>query len=164
MSFIKKDINLGLLIIVLILAMSFASLGIYYNQNYTTLSKEYTSRLDSLTQVTDELFFYKNRLNRTATDLQVKKEDETELEKRYTSMKAENEQLTAAKAALEADLSSTKKGLLDTTNQLRAAQVEVLSQKSQIADLQTDRELWKAKSNSYKNKYEAVCAGDTGVC
>ena len=83
MSFLKKDVNVGLLIIVVMVAVCFVFLGLYYNHNYTTLSHEYSKKLNNLEEVADQLLFYKTRLNKTAEDLQDKSQDETALSKKY---------------------------------------------------------------------------------
>jgi hypothetical protein len=69
MGFIKKDVNFGLLAIVVILAVIITSLGVYYNYNYSSLSEEYHTQLSNLRKVTDDLLFHKSRLNQTTAEL-----------------------------------------------------------------------------------------------
>jgi chromosome segregation ATPase len=157
MSFMKKDVNLGLLFIVILLAVCFAALGIYYNQNYIHLSTEYSGRLDALQETTDQLLFYKSRPNQTTSDLELKEQDESVLNERFTELRSEKETLETQKANLQTQLSTTKSELLEKTNQLLNAQSTIASQKTDIEQLTVQRDSWERKYESADNKLDAIC-------
>jgi uncharacterized protein (DUF3084 family) len=164
MSYIKKNVNFGLLFIIIILAVAIASIGIYYNQNYTSLSKNYNQQLDNLQKVTQDLLFHKTILNQTTQDLATKEQDETELNKRYTQLRADKEKVDTDNANLREELGKATEDLMAKTNQLISAQSEIAAQKTQVATLTKQVTQNEASIKSLKNRLDEACAGDTSRC
>ena len=164
MSFIKKDVNFGLLFIVILLAVAIASIGIYYNQKYGSLSENYHTQLDNLEQVTEDLLFHKSRLNQTASDLKVKEQDESDLNRRYTEMRDEKEKVDKRNTELDAGLREKSDQLVTATNDLLAAKSEIADQKTEIADLDRKIEVYKAKIHNLEDNFDTVCGGDISIC
>lgn len=164
MSFIKKDVNFGLLFLIIILAVSVAFLGIYYNRNYNELSESHTEQLNALKKVTDELLFHKSRLNRTAADLKIKEQDESELSRKYSELRDEKETLDNENQLLKTDLSAKTTEIIVKTNQLLQANSEIAQKKNEIAVLDKDLSVCKLAKKSLKNKLDVTCGGDTTYC
>jgi hypothetical protein len=170
MNFIQKNVNFGLLIIIIILAITMATIGLYYNYNYTSLSKDYKVKLDTLQQVQQDLFFHKSILNKTTSDLQTKEEDESALGTRYSKLSEEKLKVDKDNEQLRTELLSKNSELVQKTN-------ELLSSKSQVAaltlsndDLSERITVSEAKARSLTNHLNSVCTAcgsdcdSTGYC
>lgn len=164
MSFMNKNINFGILMAVVVLAISITVLGIYYTANYSALSKRYTSQLTSLQKVTEDLLEHKTRLNQTVKDLEITQQDETALSQKYNQIKDENAQLITQKQNLQSELQQRSQELAAKTNELTVAKSQLAQQTAQINTLRTDVEYYKGRYNEAKEDLEDVCAGDTGAC
>ncbi|MBR9699434.1 hypothetical protein GOV09_03195 [Candidatus Woesearchaeota archaeon] len=164
MSFMKKNLNLGLLFIIMLLAVSLTAIGVYYNLNYNSLSAEYTTQLTNLQDVTDELFLQKSRLNQTAADLRVKEQDETELSSKFSDIRGENIKLTGENANLKTELTSRTNELVTKTNQLLVAQSELITVKSELENQESLITAYRSTVNRLKNDIEEICGGDMSEC
>jgi chromosome segregation ATPase len=163
MSFLKKDVNFGLLFIIILLATSVAAIGIYYNQNYSTLSSRYNTQVSSLQKVTQDLLFHKSVLNQTTSDLATKEQDESELNKRYNKLREDKEKVDSENSRLNTDLSNVNTQLLTKTNQLISAQSEIVAQKTQLAELSRQKTTLESKVRSLENRIDA-CKADPTAC
>ncbi len=164
MSFMHKDINFKLMLMVIILAISIAAIGIYYNQNYSALSEDYTSRLTKLEKVTSDLFLYKTQLNKTSADLRLKEEDESTLNQKYAELRTENEALQGDNSRLNSELVVVRSELLDKTNELVESQSELVNKKAEIAQLTAEKNALQIKVKNLKNDLEDACNADFSVC
>ncbi len=157
MSYIKKDVNFGLLFIIVLLAVIITYLGVYYNQNYTTLSADYDDKVTNLKTVTEQLLFHKSKLNETAIDLKIKEEDESELNKRYNEIRDENE-------GLNTDLKDKTSKLLETTSELDVSKKELEIKEKTLQSTTVELRQCEAKKRSLSSKLDSVCGGDLIYC
>ena len=157
MSFLHRNVNFGLLMALIVLALSITVLGIYYTANYGSLSSEYTRQLTSLQKVTDDLLLHKSRLNQTVKDLETKQQDETALTQKYNQLKDDNAQLTSDKQMLQEELQSKGEELAQKNAELVGAKAQVVEQMAEISDLKSDVAY-------YKDKYQDVCDANPGAC
>ncbi|MCK5282987.1 MAG: hypothetical protein KAK00_06265 [Nanoarchaeota archaeon] len=164
MGFIQKNVNFGLLFLIIVLAVSIASIGVYYNQNYAYLSDEYHNKINALQRVQNDLLFHKTRLNQTATDLKIKEQDESELNRRYTKIRDAKEKLDIDYDNLKLDLNKKNVDLLAKTNDLISARSEIASQKISIVELNDDISQYETRISSYKSKLSDVCSACGAVC
>ena len=150
MTFMKKDVNLGLLVLIIASILLFSGFTVYYQTAFKDVSLEYQTKLEELGKVTQELTTRKQQLNKTYS-LKVKAEqDRKTLDQIYKDVSGENENLKADNADLSAEVSSTKSELGEKTAQLETTQ-DILSQ------TQAELESTKAARDSYKTKWNAVC-------
>ncbi len=164
MSFIKKDVNFGLLFLLVILAVAITLIGIYYNQNYATLKSDFDKKADNFQKVTDELMYHKTILNKTAQDLQTKEQDENELNSKYIQLRDAKEKLDAENAQLKAELTSKSLDLAQKTTELFNANKQITVMQSDISSLNKQVTLLQNKVSSLNNHIEKVCNGDNSYC
>ncbi len=140
MSFMKKNVNFGLMILIVATVLLFIGFTIYYQNTYSGLSGEYQQKIDELDKLTSSLQAEKTKLSETSYELKIKEESEQDLSGKYEGIKSEKEKLEVDKTNLQQDLASTKSNLavkeveLTTTkNDLEIANEEVSSLKSKIS-------------------------------
>lgn len=159
MAFMKKDVNLGLLILIIASILLFAGFSVYYQTTFKDISLDYKTKLDNLSKVTQELGIQKQKLNETYS-LRVKAEQDIKtLDKNYREINEENENLNSDNTNLRSEVASTKSELaeksvrLETTSSLLAqTQASLAAANSEITSLKAQRDAYKA----YKDKYECV--------
>ena len=166
MAFMKKDVNLGLLLLIVATLLLFSGFTVYYQTNFRNVVDEYHTKLDELKTITTELGAEKTKLNETY-QLRVKAEkDIKSLDTQYRLLSDERDQLENDRNKLQSELSSTKTSLAETKTtlsqtqntltqtqtSLNAANAQVLTLGDRIGDLKDERD-------SYKAQYEA-CTGE----
>jgi len=159
MAFMKKDVNLGLLLLIVAAILTFSGFTVYYQTSFKNLSKTYTNQLQELGKVTKDLEAKRGQLNETSVQLQLKQQKEEDLSKKFVDTKSERDQLEDDKNKLTAELVNTK-------SQLAAASAELTSTKNTLSQTLADlakktADLANALSDvtrfkSYKDKYECV--------
>src|SRR3989344_5691679 len=108
MAFMKRDVNIGLLVLIIAAAIIFSSFSVYYQSTFKNVSLEYKNKLEQLGQTTTELSKQKQELNQTYS-LRVKAEqDKNTLDAKYTEVRDENEQLSGDNTNLRLEVASTK--------------------------------------------------------
>ena len=162
MAFMKKDVNLGLLLLIVATLLLFSGFTVYYQTNFRNVVDEYHTKLDELKTVTTELGAEKTKLNETY-QLRVKAEkDIKSLDTQYRLLSDERDDLENQRNSLQSELSSTKTSLAETKTKLsqtettltqtqtslNAANVQISVLGSRIGDLKDERD-------SYKAQYEA---------
>lgn len=127
MAFMKKDVNLGLLLLIIATLLLFSGFTVYYQTNFKNVVTEYHDKLEQLEEVTTELGTEKTKLNETY-QLRVKAEKDVEaLDVQYRLLGDERDQLESDKNKLQVELSSTKTELAETETKLSQTQT-ILSQ------------------------------------
>ena len=101
MGYMKKNINFGLLALLLGMIMVFIGFTLYYQQTFNTLASNYTTKLSQLEKVTQELSKHKSILTVTKTEL-----NQTEID--VAALSVDYEELVEAKAVVEGELATTK--------------------------------------------------------
>ena len=145
MAFMKKDVNLGLLVLIIVSIVVFSAFSVYYQTTFRDVSLEYQNKLEQLGAVTTELATQKQELNKTYS-LRVKAEqDRQALDQQYKDVSDENANLRSevisTKSELaekKAELDATKNLLSQTQASLAAATSEVSSLKSRVSNLKDD--------------------------
>ncbi|MDO8480592.1 MAG: hypothetical protein Q7S65_02115 [Nanoarchaeota archaeon] len=164
MSFMHRNVNFGILMTVVVLALAITVLGIYYTANYSSLSNEYTRQLTSLQKVTQDLLEHKSKLNQTVKDLETTQQDETVLSQKYNQIKDENTRLSSEKQTLQTELQTRTQELATKTNELTISKAIVAEQTAQVNSLKTDVAYYKNKYNDAQDELDAVCAANPGAC
>jgi chromosome segregation ATPase len=145
MAFMKKDVNLGLLVLIIASIILFSGFTVYYQTTFKDVSLEYQTKMEQLSKVTQELATQKEALNETYS-LRIKAEQDKEtLDARYKDVSDENENLrselistSSELAEKKAELDATESLLSQTQATLAAANSEIDSLKSQRSDLKDD--------------------------
>ena len=170
MAAMRRDVNLGLLLLIVAALLMFSGFTVYYQTTFKNLSTTYQNQLKDLEKVTKDLEAKRGALNETSVQLQLKKQKEEDLSLKFTDVRSERDQLETDKKKLEVDLASTKTSLSATLKELENTKTELDSTKSKLAaEIQLARDLnsqvlsLKADVDrindlyrSYKSKYECV--------
>ena len=174
MAVMKRDVNLGLLLLIIAAILMFSGFTVYYQTSFKNLSKTYQNQLNDLGKVTKDLEAKRGALNETSVQLQLKQQKEESLSKKYVETESQRSQLETDKKKLEVDLAGTKASLASTSAQLANTQSQLdqrlveLSQKitqidnlnAKIANLNNQIDSLNTKVSCLKSKADA----DEGSC
>lgn len=150
MAFMKRDVNFGLLILIIASIILFSGFSVYYQTTFQDVSLEYKEKLEQLSRVTTELSTQKQALNETYT-LRIKAEqDKQTLDIRYNEVRNENNNLIADNTNLRSEVSSTKSELGEKTAQLAATQSSLIAANSEISSL-------KSQKSNLKDDIDRIC-------
>ena len=125
MAVMKRDVNLGLLLLIVAAIIMFSGFTVYYQTTFKNLSKTYQNELGNLQMVSKDLEAKRGQLNETSVQLQLKKQKEEDLSKKFVDTKSERDQLETDKKKLELDLAGTKASLASTSAKLSETQNQV---------------------------------------
>jgi uncharacterized protein (DUF3084 family) len=146
MAYMKKNVNFGLILLLVAVLVAFAVFTTYYQQQYRALSIDYHTKLSELESLSSFLRVEKTRLNQTSYQLQIKQEREKDLSEQYITLKDEKETLEVDKQQLTAelikatnDLAKTKSDLKKTENELSEKDAEIRQLEDDIDDLKDDK-------------------------
>src|SRR3989338_4693861 len=114
MGVMKRDVNLGLLLLIVAALIMFSGFTVYYQTTFKNVSKSFEIKLKELETITSELEAKRGALNETSTQLQLRKQQEESLSQKFTDVRSEKDQLEADKKKLELELASTKTTLAQT--------------------------------------------------
>ena len=115
MSFINKDVNKGLLILILSILFVLAGLEVFYSVNFKAMNNEYDAKIKELNGTYNSLASYKNVLNTTKTELELKTEREAGLSNQFVDVKTQRDSLEVERNKLKDD-NSVLKTTLDQVN------------------------------------------------
>lgn len=150
MAFMKRNVNLGLLFLIVASLVLFTGFSVYYQTTLKGISLEYNTKLSELQKVTKELGLQKQALNETY-ELRVKAEtDRSALDSKYKDLSDENLQLEKDKTSLMVEVAQTK-------SELGAAQTELESKKVVLAQTQQDLSAANSKVSSLKDDVDELC-------
>ena len=171
MAFMRRDVNLGLLLLIAAALLMFSGFTVYYQTTFKNLSTTYKNQLNELDKVTKDLEAKRGLLNQTSTQLQLNTQKQQDLSKQFVDIKGERDQLVDDKNKLTADLTSTKATLAQTQASLTQTQsnleaektshaADVASLNAKIASLNSRIDSLNSKIDCLKSKADA----DEGTC
>ncbi|HLC98816.1 MAG TPA: hypothetical protein VJC00_02310 [Candidatus Nanoarchaeia archaeon] len=128
MAYIKKNVNLFLLFVIVLIVVALAGLTSYYHSTYQNLSTSYDVKLSEITNLLDDLNEQRSRLNQTTYELNIKEERESELSGQYLDIREDYDKVRD-------DLDKTKSDLKDTQDSLAATELSLISSQNQISAL-----------------------------
>lgn len=167
MGVMKRDVNLGLLLLIVAALLMFSGFTVYYQTTFKNVSKSFETKIKELEVITNELEAKRGALNETSIQLQLRKQKEEDLSTKFTDVRSERDQLEADKKKLELELQNTKTTLASTTAKLEqtqsqlAAQVQLVTDLNrQVANLKSDVTKLNNKIDCLKSKADA----DEGSC
>jgi len=150
MAFMKRDVNLGFLVLIIASIILFSGFSVYYQTTFKDVSLEYKNKLEQLQKVTSDLSTQKQQLNETYS-LRVKAEqDKKALDQSYKDLSDERNQLENDKSSLESELLTTKSDLAEKSAQLQSTQNQLASTQAELGSV-------KAQRDTYKNDLKKVC-------
>ncbi len=167
-QYLKKNINMFLLVVILICIGSLMAISTYYGQRYRMITENYEEiegkfenlTLD-LTSKSNELTLCRGNLNQTSTD--VDKYDSL-----YSEKVDELEQKGGELSACQNNYENTKKSLVDKTNELKSEQDKNKQILLDLATANEDLDDCKSLKLDYKgdlNDCEDLCPNwEGGAC
>jgi len=157
MAFMKRDVNFGLLILIIVSIVLFSGFSVYYQTSFQDVSLEYQTKLDQLGKVTSELSSKRQELNETYS-LRVKaEEDKKVLDQRYKDASDENSKLSADNANLASEVSSTKNKLAEKTAELDATETLLSQTQSSLSAANGEITSLKSQKSNLKDDVERIC-------
>lgn len=135
MPIMKKDVNLGLLLLIVAALLMFSGFTVYYQTTFKNLSATYQNQIKELEKVTKDLDAKRGLLNETSVQLQLKKQKEEDLSQKFTDVRSERDHLDSDKKKLEVELANTKASLASTSAQLANTQSQLAAQIQLAQDL-----------------------------
>ena len=170
MTFMKRDVNIGLLVLIIASIILFSGFSVYYQTTFKDVSLDYQSKLEQLSKVTKELGAKRQELNETYS-LRVKaEEDRKVLDSRYKDVSDERNRLETDKASLQTELSSTKSSLAEKKAELEGTKNLLAQTQSSLSSAKGEVSSLKAKRDNLKNDIDRICVklleagGSDGDC
>lgn len=135
MAAMKRDVNIGLLILIVAALLMFSGFTVYYQTTFKNVSKSYETKLKELEFISQELESKRGQLNETSVQLQLNRQKEADISKKFTDVRSEKEQLEIDKKKLQDELASTKSSLASTAAKLTETQSQLGAQVQLAQDL-----------------------------
>src|SRR3990167_8848954 len=159
MGVMKRDVNLGLLLLIVAALIMFSGFTVYYQTTFKNVSRSYETKLN-------ELESKRGALNETSTQLQLRKQQEESISKKFVDTKSERDQLESDKKKLELELASTKSSLASTSARLSETQSQLASYAKLAADLTTQVNNLKSDVTKLNKKIDCLksTAGVSETC
>jgi len=159
MAFMIRDVNIGLLLLIIVSIILFSGFSVYYHTTFSEISLEYKTKLDQLTKVSSELVMQKQQLNETHS-LKVKaEEDRKVLDSRYKDVNDENEGLKADNTNLKSEISATKSSLAEKSSELTATKNLLDSTKTSLSAANSQVSRLKGDLDEVCDAYTTLNAG-----
>lgn len=156
MAYMKRNVNIFLLLVIVIIVASLAALTTYYQSTYKNLGSKYDEKQKEIEKKIAELNALGGRLNQTSKELGIKAEREEKLGAQYTDVKT-------AKEKVEDELTDTQDALQKETllrqsvqTQLQQAQYNLKIAQEEISDLRKEIDHFRGIAQS--------CAAALGSC
>ncbi len=118
MPYMRKNVNLILLLLIVVAMLGVAGLTSYYHTSYRKLSVQHNTKLQELATLNVALQQNKSELNRTITELTLRKQEVRRFDVLY-------ENLTDVNEGLEGDLKQTRTELVSTITRLKATEADL---------------------------------------
>jgi chromosome segregation ATPase len=161
MTYFKRNVNLALLIVILLVLGSLVGLTTYYQSTYRNISVSYGETVEQVNMLAKNLSVQKTELNRTISQLEIKSEDKTKLDQLYGDLSNDNERLNAELKSALAELSQKKADLITAEDNLVSAQAQITLQKNQISDYVLQIKDLKAEVHDLKHE---LCIYNSTIC
>ena len=159
MPFMKHDVNIVLLFLIVVSILVFSGFTVYYQTTFKDVSLEYKEKLEQLQKVTSDLSTQKQQLNETYA-LRVKAEqDKRALDQSYKDLSDERNQLESDKASLQTELITTKGDLAEKGAQLQSTQNQLASTVAELGSVKAQRDSYKADLAEVCNDYTTLNSG-----
>ncbi len=156
MAFMRRDVNVGLLLIIVAALIMFSGFTVYYQTTFKNVSQTYQKELSELEKVTNDLESKRNLLNETSTQLQIRQQKEDELSKKFVDTKSERDTLESDKKKLEVQLASAQAQLKSANAQLSDAQSKLAQQTQLVAQLNQQVNSLKARIDNLEEEKDCL--------
>lgn len=152
MTYMKRNVNILLMLLVIMSLSSLVLLTTFYQQNYRDLAQSHEATSDQLNKISQNFTSKLDELNRTTTELETRSSDKELLDDLYSELVEKNKKtektLNDTKKLLdsrtkkligtETNLSATKRTLTDQEKKLNYLDSKVKNQTKIIRDLEDE--------------------------
>lgn len=135
MAYIRKNVNLLLIVLVLTVLLSLVILTVFYQQNYRNITESYEATAEELGKISKNFTTKISELNRTSAELMIKSTDKEKIEALYSELEAENTKLDTELKATQERLAGTISILKETEAELSDAKYAIIKNEENIAML-----------------------------
>lgn len=104
LEFLKADVNMHLLALILAVIAAFAGFGVYYHNRLNEMQDDYDKKIESLKEIEQKLLLKEEKLNEIFHSKSIIEMDKETLEMGYLALHSENENLKTEKTSLMQDL------------------------------------------------------------
>ena len=157
MAFMKKDVNFGLLILIVVSILLFSGFSVYYQTTFKDVSLEYQQKLEQLSQVTKELGTKRQELNETYSQKIKAEQDRKVLDQSYRDASDENEQLSSDNTNLRSEVSSTKNQLGEKTAELASTKNLLAQTQASLSAANSEVSSLKSQKSNLKDDIDRIC-------
>ncbi len=131
MRYLKRNINILLLIMCIVLVGYSLTLMTYYETTYGSVTDKYYEKVSEYENLIQDLQERENRLNETSFELTRKIQDKEKLDELYTGLSEEKDDI-------EGELSSTKTTLNTANAELSLAESELEDKTQELSSVLSD--------------------------
>ena len=132
MSFMAKNVNMVLLVLLALVVASIAGVSTYYQKSYLNLSINHEVKLKELNETQDVLFSRENKLSEVELSYAQQQEANQEYDKLYSDLKLVKESLDSELAVTKAELEQKITSLAQTIKELNDKNSELISTQAQL--------------------------------
>jgi len=143
MAYMKKNVNMGLLLLLVAVIICFAAFTAYYQKTFTNLSISYVNKVERIENLVGSLKKQSDILSQTSRTLNTTSAEREVLGERYTTLQSEKE-------VVEDELTGTKQELNDKIASINALNLQISELNSRIDSLIDD-------VNDLKGDYNSLC-------
>ncbi|MCK4521102.1 MAG: hypothetical protein KAU20_00890 [Nanoarchaeota archaeon] len=143
MTYMKRNVNFGLLILIIATLVCFSGFAVYYQTTFKDLSQEYKVKMSELQKISSTLLLKKAELAETTQDI-------GKLSEKYMDVKEEKEGLKDDVSNLESQKSSLIDQLEEKRKALETAEALATTYLGQ-------RDTYKSKMDRYKSDIDDIC-------
>jgi chromosome segregation ATPase len=119
MGFLKRDMNLKLIFMILILIIAITGFSIFYKFKLENVSIEYENKSKQLEEITAKAISEEAKIQEISQSKETLSNDKAVLEEGYSSLNNENQELKKEKTILEEEIASVKLELGKTKSELK---------------------------------------------
>lgn len=133
--YLRKNVNFSLLVLVLTVLVGTVAITTYFQSTYKGVSEDLTAKKEQLEVISSNFTTKIKELNKTYSELQLKKIDKDKLDQLYTDLVNEKEKVDAELAVTTGKLTETLTELERKKDELSDANYKLLLQEDEITDL-----------------------------
>ena len=157
MAFMKRDVNIGLLILIIATIILFSGFSVYYQTTFKDITLEYNTKLDQLGKVTSELSVQKLALNETYSLRKKAEEDRKVLDVRYRDVSDENERVIADNTNLRSEVINTKSQLAEKSSELDSTKILLAQTQNVLGTIRSERDALKIRKGNLEDDIDRLC-------
>jgi chromosome segregation ATPase len=161
-SYITRNANLLLLLLIFLIASSLVGATIYFQDRFTNINKQYNDKLAELNNLTVQAKNYQDVLQKAQIELDLKQNREDQFTEKYTEAKATSDALAKEKTDLNAQLTDATGQLASKNSQITSLSNQVSSLNSQVASLGSDNSKLRGDIIVYKDRISCLQNTDDG--